>query len=81
VFSLLEERDFFRMKVRKSEVNEDHVEEFMDKTVEWLSTNPQKGILIDFEGVKSVCSDAQRGDYELAPLPVGLEAWINPTSR
>jgi len=57
VFSLLEERDFFRMKVRKSEVNEDHVEEFMDKTVEWLSTNPQKGILIDFEGVKSVCSD------------------------
>ncbi len=57
VFSLLEESDFFRMKVRTSEVHEDHVEEFMDKTVEWLSTNPQKGILIDFEGVKFVCSD------------------------
>src|SRR5271157_1470066 len=57
VFSLHEERDFFRMKVRKSEVKEDHVEEFMDKTVEWLSTNPEKGILIDLEGVKSVCSD------------------------
>jgi len=57
VFSLLEERDFFRMKVRKPEVKEDHVEEFMDKTVEWLSTNPEKGILIDLEGVKSVCSD------------------------
>jgi anti-anti-sigma regulatory factor/AraC-like DNA-binding protein len=57
VFSLLEESDFFRMKIRKSEVNEDHVEEFMDETVEWLSTNPEKGILIDFKGVKSVCSE------------------------
>jgi anti-anti-sigma regulatory factor len=57
IFSLLEESDFFRMKVSKSEVKEDHVEEFMDKTVEWLSTNPNKGILIDLEGVKSVCSD------------------------
>jgi anti-anti-sigma regulatory factor len=57
IFSLLEENDFFRMKVSKSQVNEDHVEEFMDKTVEWLSTNPKKGILIDLEGVKSVCSD------------------------
>jgi len=57
IFSLLEESDFFRMKVGKSEVKEDHVEEFMDKTVEWLSTNPQKGILIDLDGVKSVCSD------------------------
>jgi anti-anti-sigma regulatory factor/predicted transcriptional regulator len=57
IFSLLEESDFFRMKVSKSEVKEDHVEEFMDKTVEWLSTNPKKGILIDLEGVKSVCSD------------------------
>ena len=57
IFSLLEESDFFRMKVDKSEVKEDHVEEFMDKTVEWLSTNPKKGILIDLEGVKSVCSD------------------------
>ena len=57
IFSLLEESDFFRMKVGKSAVKEDHVEEFMDKTVEWLSTNPKKGILIDLEGVKSVCSD------------------------
>ena len=57
IFSLHEESDFFRMKVGKSEVEEDHVEEFMDKTVEWLSTNPEKGILIDLEGVKSVCSD------------------------
>jgi hypothetical protein len=47
VFSLHEERDFFRMKVGKSEVKQDHVEEFMDKTVEWLSTNPDKGVLID----------------------------------
>jgi anti-anti-sigma regulatory factor/predicted transcriptional regulator len=57
IFSLVEESDFFRMKVDKPEVKEDHVEEFMDKTVEWLSTNPKKGILIDLEGVKSVCSD------------------------
>jgi transcription initiation factor IIE alpha subunit len=57
IFSLLEESDFFRMKVGKSQVKEDHVEEFMDKTVEWLSTNPKKGILIDLEGVRSVCSD------------------------
>jgi anti-anti-sigma regulatory factor len=57
IFSILEESDFFRMKVCKSEVEEDHVEEFMDKTVEWLSTNPEKGILIDLEGVQSVCSD------------------------
>ena len=57
IFSLFEESDFFRMKVGKSEVKEEHVEEFMDKTVEWFSTNPQKGILIDLEGVKSVCSD------------------------
>jgi anti-anti-sigma regulatory factor len=56
-FSLLEESDFFRMRVCRSEVKEDHVEEFIDKTVEWFSTNPAKGILIDLEGVKSVCSD------------------------
>ncbi len=57
IFSLTEETDLFRLKIDTSEVKENHVEEFMDKTVEWLSTNPQKGILIDLEGVKSVCSD------------------------
>lgn len=57
IFSLLEEDEFFRMKVLKSEIEEDQVEEFVDKTVEWFSTNPQKGILIDLEGVKSVCPD------------------------
>ncbi len=56
IFSLLEESDFFRMKVCKSEIKEDDVQEFIDKTVEWFSTNPAKGILIDLEGVKSVCS-------------------------
>lgn len=54
--SLAEEPEFFRMKFLTSEVQERHVEEFMDTTVEWLSTNPTKGILIDFKGVKSVCS-------------------------
>ncbi len=57
IFSLTEETDLFRLKIDISELKEKHVEEFMDKTVEWLSTNPQKGILIDLEGVKSVCSD------------------------
>lgn len=57
VFSLVEETDFFRMKMEKAEIEREHVEEFMDKTVEWLSSNPQKGILIDFTGVTSVCPD------------------------
>ncbi len=57
IISLAEESDFFRMKVCKSEVKEEHVEEFVDKTVEWFSTKPEKGILIDLEGVKSVCPD------------------------
>jgi anti-anti-sigma regulatory factor len=56
IFSLVEEPEFFRMKVDSSEIDEDHVEQFTDKTVEWLSTNPEKGIQIDFEGVKSVCA-------------------------
>jgi hypothetical protein len=56
-FSLTEEADMFRLKIDASEVKEEHVEEFMDKTVEWLSTNPEKGILIDLEEVKSVCTD------------------------
>ena len=45
------------MKFGASNIKEEHVEEFMDMTVEWLSTSPEKGILIDLEGVKSVCSD------------------------
>jgi len=57
IFSLTEETDLFRLKIGTSEVKEKHVEEFMDKTVEWLSTNPEKGILIDLEEVKSVCSE------------------------
>jgi hypothetical protein len=57
IFSLTEETDLFRLKIDISEVKEKHVEEFMDMTVEWLSTKPEKGILIDLEGVKSVCSD------------------------
>ncbi len=57
VFSLVEEPDFFRMKIERPTIEEEHVEEFMDKTVEWLSTNPDKGILIDFEGVRSICSE------------------------
>jgi anti-anti-sigma regulatory factor/uncharacterized protein (DUF433 family) len=55
--SLVEESDFFRLRIQTPEVEDYHVEEFMDTTVEWLSTNPQKGILIDFEGVTSICAD------------------------
>jgi anti-anti-sigma regulatory factor len=56
-FSLEEEPTFFRLQVVTAEIKEQHVEEFLDTTVEWLSTNPNKGILIDFKGVKYVCSD------------------------
>ncbi len=55
--SLVEESKFFRLRIQTPEVEDYHVEEFMDTTVEWLSTNPKKGILIDFNGVKSVCGD------------------------
>jgi DNA-binding Lrp family transcriptional regulator len=57
IFSLAEEPETFRLKVESAVINEDHVEEFMDKTVEWLSSNPEKGILIDFDGVRSVCAE------------------------
>jgi anti-anti-sigma regulatory factor len=57
VFSLIEEPDFFRLKIERPTIEEDHVEEFMDKTVEWLSTNPEKGILIDFQGVHTICTE------------------------
>jgi uncharacterized protein (DUF433 family)/anti-anti-sigma regulatory factor len=54
-FSVVEEAEFFRMKVIRSEIDEDDVEDFLDTTVEWLSSNPTKGILIDFSGVRAVC--------------------------
>lgn len=57
VFSLVEEVDFFRLKVETPRIEDRHVEEFLDTTVEWLSSNPEKGILIDFAGVKYVCDD------------------------
>jgi anti-anti-sigma regulatory factor/uncharacterized protein (DUF433 family) len=56
-FSLLEEPDCFRLKMELPEIEEHHVEEFLDKTVEWLSANSEKGMVIDFEGVTWVCSD------------------------
>ncbi len=56
-FSVVEEEEVFRMVIRGSEIDEDDVEDFLDTTVEWLSTNPEKGILIDFEGVKAVCGN------------------------
>ncbi len=56
-FSLLEETAFFRLQVATVEIKEQHVEEFLDTTVEWLSTNPHKGILIDFKGVRYICPD------------------------
>jgi uncharacterized protein (DUF433 family) len=57
VFSLVEERRFYRLRVERPSIEEKHVEEFLDRTVEWLSRNTEKGILIDFKGVKSVCRE------------------------
>jgi DNA-binding HxlR family transcriptional regulator len=56
-FSFVEEPNFYRLSVERSAIEEKHVEEFLDRTVEWLSRNPNKGILIDFRGVKSVCNE------------------------
>jgi len=56
-FSLVEEPRFYRLKVERPAIEEQHVEEFLDRTVEWLSRNPNKGILIDFKGVRSVCNE------------------------
>ena len=56
-FSFVEEPNFYRLRVERSAIEEKHVEEFLDRTVEWLSRNPDKGILIDFKGVKSVCNE------------------------
>jgi anti-anti-sigma regulatory factor/Mor family transcriptional regulator len=57
IFSLNEESGFFRLTVGRPDIQEKHVEDFLDTTIEWLSTNPKKGILIDFTGVRSVCGD------------------------
>jgi len=57
VFSLVEEADFFRLKMKTPRIEDSHVEEFLDATVEWLSSNPDKGLLIDFAGVKHICDD------------------------
>ena len=57
IFSLTEESGFFRLTVGRADIQEKHVEDFLDTTIEWLSTNPKKGILIDFSGVRSVCGD------------------------
>ncbi len=54
---MLEEPDNFRLKMELPQIEEHHVEEFLDKMVEWLSANSEKGIVIDFEGVSWVCSD------------------------
>jgi uncharacterized protein (DUF433 family) len=57
VFSLVEETDCFRLRVEAPHVEPQHVEDFTDTTVEWLSSNPEKGLMIDFKGVESVCHD------------------------
>ena len=54
-FSVTEETDFYRLSIGRSEIDDADVEDFLDTTVEWLSSNPTKGILIDFTGVRSVC--------------------------
>jgi transcription initiation factor IIE alpha subunit len=56
-FSLVEGSRYYMLRVERSAIEEKHVEEFLDRTVEWLSRNPDKGILIDFKGVKSVCNE------------------------
>jgi anti-anti-sigma regulatory factor/uncharacterized protein (DUF433 family) len=56
-FSVLEESGFFRLSMKAPDIGPKHVEDFLDTTVEWLSGNPTKGILIDFEGVRSVSDD------------------------
>lgn len=53
-FSLTEESEFYRLRVLTPYIRDSHVEEFLDITVEWLSSNPDKGILVDFRGVQAV---------------------------
>ncbi len=55
-FNIIEEEKRFRLEIIKADVKDDHVEDFLDTTVEWLSSNPDKGMLIDFKGVRSVCT-------------------------
>lgn len=57
IFSVVEEDEFYRLVIGAEEVKEGHVEDFLDTTVEWLSRNPEKGILIDFDGVSGVCPE------------------------
>lgn len=57
VCSLVEESEYFRLTMTQSELKTRHIEDFLDTTVEWLSTNPDKGILIDFKEVKSISED------------------------
>lgn len=57
IFSLAEEADSFRLRIGSPTIEQRHVEDFLDTTVEWLSSNPVKGLVIDFTGVKSACDD------------------------
>ncbi len=57
IFSVVEETEFFRLTVSEPIIEDYHVEDFVDTTVEWLSSNPSKGILIDFTGVKWICDE------------------------
>jgi predicted DNA-binding transcriptional regulator/anti-anti-sigma regulatory factor len=57
VFSVVEEPEFFRLTIARERIGPQHVEDFCDTSVEWLSSNPDKGILVDFKGVKSVSGD------------------------
>jgi len=57
IFSLVEEADSFRLSIGSPTIETRHVEDFLDTTVEWLSSNPVKGLVIDFAGVKSACDD------------------------
>lgn len=55
-FNIIEEEKSFRLEIVKPDIRDEHVEDFLDTTVEWLSSNPEKGMLIDFKGVRSVCT-------------------------
>jgi branched-chain amino acid transport system substrate-binding protein len=44
-------------------------------------TAPLTNVNNRFPAAKIWRGNAQKGDYEVAPLPPGLEAWIDPTSR
>jgi hypothetical protein len=61
-FSVTEEADFYRMTIGRPKVDQDDAEDFLDTTVEWLSLNPTKGILVDFTGVS-------RNYASVLPLP------------